>query len=389
MLKFEFKRILFSLAPISPFLQQRLSRAELRWRGKETPKPRVGFPAPWGAAADSARGVGRRRGGSARARPRCGSVLPTSPFPGAGKGLGKGRARAERSGAERDPDARCSRRGWGRCSAAGFRGSRRCRLRSSTVQGAEPSGCDPAPPPPSVFRFLQPPGGMRPAPALALRPPSAQVNDRETGTASGGRGEGGSGPVPLCTGVCCSPGPVGLHRSGADTDGVGLSAARGFSRYRRGIGVAAAGRRGDPRTVPMLSAFGRGRGCCCPVSAGLPGGWARRGSRGVRTGLWTRRAGEVRRGRAGRHRAQLPAPGGAPAPPGETEARGQRTALPGRGHPWEWEGPLLCLWRGCLWAWRAAGRGVSRRVGCRCPHTGVPDQDSPPHSGSHLLDRDS
>lgn len=185
MLKYEFKRILFSLAPISPFLQQRLSRAELWWSGKETPKPRVGCPAPWGAAADSARGVGRRRGGS---------VFPTSPFPGAGKGLGKGRARAERSGAERDPDARCSRRGWGRCSAAGFRGSRRCRLRSSTVQGAEPSGCDPAPPPPSVFRFLQPPGGMRPAPALALRPPSAQVNDRETGTASGGRGEGGLRP---------------------------------------------------------------------------------------------------------------------------------------------------------------------------------------------------
>lgn len=131
MLKFEFKRILFSLAPISPFLQQRLSRAELRWSGKETPKPRVGFPAPWGAAADSARGVGRRRGGS---------VFPTSPFPGAGKGLGKGRARAERSGAERDPNARCSRRGWGRCSAAGFRGSRRCRLRSG--HGAQCPGAE-------------------------------------------------------------------------------------------------------------------------------------------------------------------------------------------------------------------------------------------------------
>lgn len=212
MLKFEFKRILFSLAPISPFLQQRLSRAELRWSGKETPKPRVGFPALWGAAADSARGVGRRRGGS---------VFPTSPFPGAGKGLGKGRARAERSGAERDPDARCSRRGWGRCSAAGFRGSRRCRLRSSTVQGAEPSGCDPAPPPPSVFRFLQPPGGMRPAPALALRPPSAQVNDRETGTASGGRGGGAPAPFPFARAPAARRGRSGCTAPGLTPMGSG------------------------------------------------------------------------------------------------------------------------------------------------------------------------
>lgn len=155
----------------------------MEWEGD--PKAPGGFPRSVGCCSRQCSGCGAAQGGLS---------VPNESVSRGGEGFGEGRARAERSGAERDPNARCSRRGWGRCSAAGFRGSRRCRLRSSTVQGAEPSGCDPAPPPPSVFRFLQPPGGMRPAPALALRPPSAQVNDRETGTASGGRGEGGLRP---------------------------------------------------------------------------------------------------------------------------------------------------------------------------------------------------
>lgn len=133
-------------------------------------------------------------------------------------------------------------------------------------------------------------------------------------------------------------------------------------------------------------------------SAGRGGGGGRRGThraaRGMRTGLWTRRTGEVRRGRAGRHRARLPAPGGTSV----GKLRHGDTALPGRGHPRSGEvrvvgvqgTVLLCPHPGTaplplVGGSRAAGRGSPAGDF----HTGVPDQAPPPHSGSHLLDCDS